>query len=254
MIPEGGDDIVLSGSGIIVCLGETTDTVWRAVTRGECGVGALTAMERGHAPELRGGQAVEIDAESGSGDSREIVYLRRAIRDSLVSAGLAADGNGGFLLPCPGSRLRYRGWDHAPWNAVSGRIPPLRKVRAAQAISACGGAPSSRKRPWTFRPRTHHLLSMLLQPWQYRLGVHVARHWTGRLGRRRRLRPCQRICLCGFQQPAPCVTQTAAPFLARSEGDERWRRIRHCCDGACPRRATLRRPAAGAGRWIRGVG
>ena len=85
--PQGR--IVISGAGMITCLGADRETTWRAVLDGRCGMGPLTAIEQ-PLPEGRdGGQAVDIpEDDSDRGKPREVRYLRRAIRDALADARL----------------------------------------------------------------------------------------------------------------------------------------------------------------------
>jgi 3-oxoacyl-[acyl-carrier-protein] synthase II len=87
---QSQERIVISGAGMITCLGADRETTWRAVLDGRCGMGPLTAIEQ-PLPEGRdGGQAVDIPEDDGDrGKPREVRYLRRAIRDALADAGIA---------------------------------------------------------------------------------------------------------------------------------------------------------------------
>jgi 3-oxoacyl-[acyl-carrier-protein] synthase II len=84
---EPRERIVISGAGMITCLGADRETTWRAVLDGRCGMRPLTAIEQ-PLPEGRdGGQAVDIaEDDEGRGKPREVRYLRRAIRDALSDA------------------------------------------------------------------------------------------------------------------------------------------------------------------------
>jgi 3-oxoacyl-[acyl-carrier-protein] synthase II len=42
---QNGQEIVITGAGMITCLGLDRETTWRAVQAGRCGMGPLTAME-----------------------------------------------------------------------------------------------------------------------------------------------------------------------------------------------------------------
>ena len=98
-------DIVISGAAVITCLGADRQTVWKAVKEGRCGVGPLTEIPCALPVGADGGQAVGLGSGSGTGEVREVRYLRRVLVDALGDAGIERDGETGrFELPCPGGR------------------------------------------------------------------------------------------------------------------------------------------------------
>ncbi len=79
---------MISGAALITPLGLTRQQTWEAVCQGRCGMGALTALEQELPADRNGGQCPELPAAENPELSREVRYLRRAIRDALVDAQL----------------------------------------------------------------------------------------------------------------------------------------------------------------------
>src|SRR3954469_14012243 len=94
-------EIVITGAGMITCLGVDRETTWRAVRDGRCGMGPLGAMEQPLPEGKDGGQAVDLPVDSAGDEDadrpREGRYLRRAIRDALADARLVDGGS----IPLP---------------------------------------------------------------------------------------------------------------------------------------------------------
>ncbi len=92
------DNIVITGAGLVTCLGLDCETTWKAVRAGRCGVAPLTAIESPLDSDLGGGE-VHVDAEAfGSGVPREVGLLRRACDEALCRAGIE------HRLPCEPQR------------------------------------------------------------------------------------------------------------------------------------------------------
>lgn len=95
------DDIVITGAGLVTCLGLDRETTWQAVADGACGIGPLTAVESTLNPNKGGG---EVEGPTGDSDDRshdskepvprEVRFLRRALREAMQHAGIAD------RLPC----------------------------------------------------------------------------------------------------------------------------------------------------------
>src|SRR4051812_38880193 len=96
---SAADAIVITGAAMVTPLGLTRHATWDAVVRGECGIGAMTAMEQPLAPGCDGGQAPELPGEAEPGTPREVRYLRHVLCDALADAGFP---NG--KLPYPPER------------------------------------------------------------------------------------------------------------------------------------------------------
>lgn len=80
--------IVITGAAAITCLGATREETWRAVLAGKCGIGPLTELESPAPDGKGGGQVVTLPPDYEPTLPREARYLRRAIADGLVDAGL----------------------------------------------------------------------------------------------------------------------------------------------------------------------
>lgn len=88
------ETIVITGSGVVTCLGLDVEQTWDAVCRGMCGIGPSTVMQSKPNPDKGYGQAAELDADERPGLPREVRYLRHAIDEAIQQAGLIdADGN-----------------------------------------------------------------------------------------------------------------------------------------------------------------
>src|SRR5829696_5638365 len=90
------EPVVITGAGMITCLGLDRETTWRAVREARCGTGPLTAMEQPLAEGKDGGQAPDLPADYEPGRPREVRYLRRALFDALRDAGFGFEEGGGI--------------------------------------------------------------------------------------------------------------------------------------------------------------
>lgn len=97
-LSDGADRIVITGAGLVTCLGLDRKTTWEAVRLGRSGLAPLTAIESPLSPNKGGGQAPDIPEATKDGSRRETAYLRKALRDALGEAGIGAE------LPYPPGR------------------------------------------------------------------------------------------------------------------------------------------------------
>lgn len=79
--------VVITGMGLVCCLGAGVEEVWRAVAAGRSGMGPLTHLEARDGQTRIGGQAPDPPGD-GDGRFREIRLLRGAIDQALAQAGL----------------------------------------------------------------------------------------------------------------------------------------------------------------------
>lgn len=84
--------IVITGTGLVSCLGDSVDQTWRAILENRSGLSAMSAMEQSLPPGRDGGQAVELPETFAPDVQREARYLRWAIVQALRQAGLLPDG------------------------------------------------------------------------------------------------------------------------------------------------------------------
>lgn len=82
------DQIVITGAGLITCLGLTRQATWQAVRHGGCGMGPLSALEQPIPQGHSGGQAPPLPEDFAPDQPREVRYLKRAILDALADAKL----------------------------------------------------------------------------------------------------------------------------------------------------------------------
>lgn len=82
------DAVVITGAGMVTCLGLDRRATWSAVRQGRCGMGPMPALEQPLPAGKNGGQAPELPADETPGQPREVRYLRRALVDALRDAGL----------------------------------------------------------------------------------------------------------------------------------------------------------------------
>jgi len=99
-----GCQIVISGAGLITCLGSTREEVFSAIAQGRCGVRPMSEVEAADARGQLGGQAVDLPAGSDACESRESAYLRYAAKTALVDAGFTTASDNRFDLPYPAAR------------------------------------------------------------------------------------------------------------------------------------------------------
>ena len=236
----------------MTCLGLDRETTWRAVLRGECGVGPLTALQtqtsRLCPPPPKGGRCrtcrptntLISPARSATSPTPSSRVAQRDAGRNGGRAGRAAAvsshrcgfmlgttlhgmrGGGDFLRTGDYSALRLF-WPPARWR---GRPPCCRR----------NGNPGV---------RGDDVLGLLVQPRQHRLGRHPVAGRRTRLGRRRRVRHAQRVRLRGVQQPAAGGRRPTPPLRAGSAGDEAGRGVRHRRAGARSRRTGR----AASSRW-----
>jgi 3-oxoacyl-[acyl-carrier-protein] synthase II len=83
------DPVVITGAGMVTCLGLDRHATWAAVRQGRSGMGSLSAMEQPLAAGKDGGQAPDLPPDESPGEPREVRYLRRAIVDALRDAGIS---------------------------------------------------------------------------------------------------------------------------------------------------------------------
>ncbi|QOV91810.1 beta-ketoacyl-[acyl-carrier-protein] synthase family protein [Humisphaera borealis] len=93
------DPIVITGAGMVTCLGLDRQSTWEAVRQGRCGIGPLTALEQPAPDGKHGGQAPELPVDESPGEPREVRYLRRAIVDALRDAGITRPNVAAGTLP-----------------------------------------------------------------------------------------------------------------------------------------------------------
>lgn len=103
--PTGrGVPVVITGVGLATCLGLSSEDTWQRVVRGECGIGAMPALESapagGDKPGGNGGQAPDLPAEWMPDRPREVRYLRWVIDEALRQS----VGAWGEVLPYPAAR------------------------------------------------------------------------------------------------------------------------------------------------------
>lgn len=82
--------VVITGVGLSACLGLDAETVWSRVRRGECGIGAVPAMESPLPPNADGGQAPDLPPDYAPDLPRAARYLRWVIEAALRTAGLSS--------------------------------------------------------------------------------------------------------------------------------------------------------------------
>lgn len=87
-------NIVITGTALVSALGLDVESNWERVRRGECGFGALTALEAWPGESPTGGQAAELPGEYCARLPREVRYLRWTVEAAIRAAGLPADGGG----------------------------------------------------------------------------------------------------------------------------------------------------------------
>lgn len=82
------ESIVITGAGVVTCLGLDIVSTWRRLCECREGLGPLTAMEQPSLPGKDGGQAPPLPGEFLPGETREVRYLAWAIQASLAMAQL----------------------------------------------------------------------------------------------------------------------------------------------------------------------
>lgn len=87
------DRIVISGVGLVTCLGASAEETWRGIVSGRRGLGPMAALETRPKQDKGGGQAPELPGEYGAGLPREVRYLRWALREALGQSRLGDAGD-----------------------------------------------------------------------------------------------------------------------------------------------------------------
>jgi 3-oxoacyl-(acyl-carrier-protein) synthase len=87
-MPKPTEDIVITGAAMITPLGLTRHATWNAVKRGQCGIGAMSAMEQPLPDGRDGGQAPNLPGDTDAASPREVRYLRQTFKDALSDAGI----------------------------------------------------------------------------------------------------------------------------------------------------------------------
>jgi len=80
--------IVITGVGLVTCLGLTPAQTWHAICAGRCGMGPISAIESHLPSESTGGQAVDLPEDFESNLPREARYLRFTILQAAREAGI----------------------------------------------------------------------------------------------------------------------------------------------------------------------
>ena len=80
------EQVVITGAGLVTCLGLSVEQTWEAVCQGRCGIAPMSALEQSVAG-AEGGQAPELPAEFHPRLPREVRYLKWAIAEALRNAG-----------------------------------------------------------------------------------------------------------------------------------------------------------------------
>lgn len=86
---ENTTQVVITGMGLATALGIDVASTWLAVSRGECGVKPMPALEQTPDPDKGGGQAVDLPEDFQPDQPRHTRYLAWTIRQALTSAGAA---------------------------------------------------------------------------------------------------------------------------------------------------------------------
>jgi 3-oxoacyl-[acyl-carrier-protein] synthase II len=97
-VSDDSSQVVITGAGLVTPLGLSREQTWRAVLDMRCGMGPMPAMESRLPPGADGGQAPDLPGTSFSHLPRETGYLRYALLQALVDAGIESK------LPCSNDR------------------------------------------------------------------------------------------------------------------------------------------------------
>lgn len=93
--------IVMSGAGLVTCLGLDRHATWSAVVQGRSGLAPLKQIEQADQTTSPGGEAPPLPDDGTEHLPREARYLHRAIRAALSDAGA------GESLPYPAERCGF---------------------------------------------------------------------------------------------------------------------------------------------------
>lgn len=81
--------VVITGAGLVTCLGLDRTSTWHNVVQGRCGIGPITAIEQPLNPDKGGGQAPDLPVDFEPDQFRQNRYLKWALAEALRDAGLA---------------------------------------------------------------------------------------------------------------------------------------------------------------------
>lgn len=81
----GYDQTVITGAGLVSCLGVDRYATWQGILEGRSGMRSLTALES--TTRQTGGQAPDFSDQSPDSHLREVTYLQSAMREALDDAG-----------------------------------------------------------------------------------------------------------------------------------------------------------------------
>ncbi len=88
--PDDGASFVVTGAGLVTCLGLDRHATWQAVRQGRCGIGPMTALEQRPDPDKGGGQAPDLPPDYLPSRPRQERYLSWALSEALSDAGYDA--------------------------------------------------------------------------------------------------------------------------------------------------------------------
>lgn len=91
--------IVMTGAGLVTCLGLGVEQTWDAVRAGRCGIGASTALQSNPNPDKGYGQAPPLPDDYFPDLPREARFLRHAIDQAVAEAGLVDDDGAWAVAP-----------------------------------------------------------------------------------------------------------------------------------------------------------
>lgn len=81
-------DIVITGTGLVTCLGLSPQETWEAMHAGRCGIAPAPALECKPDPDPGSGQAPDLPADEAPQLPRVARYLRHALKQALAQANL----------------------------------------------------------------------------------------------------------------------------------------------------------------------
>lgn len=89
---------MITGAGLVTCLGLDVPSSWLAVRQGDCGIGPSNALQSTPRPDKGYGQAPPLPTDTLGHLPREARYLRTAIDEATRQAGLV-DADGSWAVP-----------------------------------------------------------------------------------------------------------------------------------------------------------
>jgi 3-oxoacyl-[acyl-carrier-protein] synthase II len=87
-VSRGETQVVVTGAGLVTCLGLSARETWEGVLAKKRGFGPMPALEQAIPAGQTGGQAVDLPASFWPDSVREVRYLRWAMEGALREAGL----------------------------------------------------------------------------------------------------------------------------------------------------------------------